>query len=125
MASRTPDRSSLGSASPRAGRRAGPPERVGALVPSVLRDLGLDESVRALRIQESWERAVGAEVASHARPATLRNGVLEVQADSSVWCQTLRLRAPELLGELTRALGADAPHALWFRLAESDGILRR
>ena len=50
-------------------RRTGPPERVGALVPSVLRDLGLDESARAL--------------------------------------------------------GDDAPHAIWFRLAGSDGILAR
>lgn len=33
-------------------RAKGPPERVGALVPAVLRDLGLDESARALRIQE-------------------------------------------------------------------------
>ena len=107
-----------------AARKAGPPERVGMLVPGVLRDLGLDESARALRIQEGWEAAVGADVAAHARPATLRNGVLEVQADSSGWCQTLRLRAPELLDRLVHALGPDAPHALWFRLAERDGILR-
>jgi predicted nucleic acid-binding Zn ribbon protein len=103
-----------------APRRAGPPERVGALVPSVLRDLGLDESARALRIQQGWERAVGAEVASHGRPVALHNGVLEVHAESSAWCQTLRLRAPELLDRLARALGADAPRALWFRLGEWD-----
>jgi len=105
-------------------RKSGPPERVGALVPSVLRDLGLDESARALRIQEAWPVAVGAEVASHARPVALRNGALEVAVDSSVWCQTLRLRAPELLGALARALGEDAPGSLWFRLAGPDGILR-
>jgi predicted nucleic acid-binding Zn ribbon protein len=106
-------------------RRTGPPERVGALVPSVLRDLGLDESARALRIEEGWEAAVGAEVAAHCRPAVLRNGVLEAHADSSVWCQTLRLRAPELLDRLASAFGADAPHAIWFRLGGPDGILQR
>ena len=92
------------------------PERVGSLVPGVLHDLGLDESARALRIQDGWERAVGAEVASHCRPVALRNGVLEAHADSSAWCQTLRLRAPELLAALARALGDDAPRALWLRL---------
>ena len=106
-------------------RRAGPPERVGSLVPRVLRDLGLDESARALRIEQSWERAVGAEVAAHCRPVALRNGVLEVQADSSAWCQTLRLRAPELQDRLAAALGGDAPRALWFRLGAPDGILAR
>ena len=106
-------------------RRAGPPERVGALVPGVLRDLGLDESARALRIQEGWERAVGAEVASHAQPVALRSGALEVHVDSSAWCQTLRLRAPELLDGLARALGEDAPQALWFRLGAPDGMLEK
>jgi len=107
-----------------APRKASPPERVGALVPSVLRDLGLDESARALRILEGWPGAVGAEVASHSRPVVLRNGALEVAVDSSAWCQTLRLRAPELLDALARALGDDAPASLWFRLAGPDGILR-
>jgi predicted nucleic acid-binding Zn ribbon protein len=97
------------------GRREAP-SRVGALVPDVLRDLGLDESARALRILEGWERAVGAEVASHCRPIALRNGVLEAHADSSAWCQTLRLRAPELLDALAQTFGEDAPSALWFRL---------
>ena len=105
-------------------RASGPPERVGRLVPSVLRDLGLDESVRALRIEECWAGAVGSEVASHAQPVALRNGSLEVRVDSSAWCQTLRLRAPSLLDALARALGDDPPRALWFRLAGSDGILR-
>ena len=106
-------------------RRAAPPARVGALVPAVLRDLGLDESARALRIEEGWEAAVGAEVAAHCRPVVLRNGVLEAHADSSAWCQTLRLRAPELLDRLAHAFGPDAPHAIWFRLAGREGILRR
>ena len=106
-------------------RRKTPPQRVGALVPTVLRDLGLDESARALRIREGWERAVGAEVASHCRPIALHDGVLEAHADSSAWCQTLRLRAPELLAGLARAFGDDAPRALWFRLVSSDGILRQ
>jgi predicted nucleic acid-binding Zn ribbon protein len=106
-------------------RRRTPPERVGGVVPKVLRDLGLDESARALRICEGWERAVGVEVASHCRPVALRNGVLEAQVDSSAWCQTLRLRTPELLERLSRAFGEDAPHALWFRLGGSDGMLRQ
>jgi hypothetical protein len=47
-----------------------------------------------------------------------------VAVDSSVWCQTLRLRAPELQVALAGALGQDAPRSLWFRLAGPDGILR-
>jgi predicted nucleic acid-binding Zn ribbon protein len=85
-------------------------------MPGVLADLGLAESARALRIQECWATAVGAEVASHCQPVSLRDGVLEARVDSSAWCQALRLRAPELLGSLAAALGDDAPRALWLRL---------
>lgn len=97
-------------------RAGGPPERVGPLLPGVLRDLGLGESARALRIHERWVEAVGAEVASHCQPVALRDGVLEARVDSSAWCQTLRLRAPQLLDALARELGDDAPRALWLRL---------
>jgi predicted nucleic acid-binding Zn ribbon protein len=97
-------------------RPSGPPERVGGLVPGVLRDLGLAESARALRIQEHWEQALGPEVASHCQPVALRDGVLETKVDSSAWCQTLRMRTPQLLDALARALGDDAPRELWLRL---------
>jgi len=100
--------------SPRRGK--GPPERVGSLVPGVLRDLGLGESARALRIQQRWEEAVGAEVAAHCQPVALRDGVLEARVDSSAWCQMLRMRSPELLDALARTLGEDAPRELWLRL---------
>ena len=103
--------------SPGRSRRPNTPaQRVGALVPGVLRDLGLGESARALRIHERWREAVGDEVADHSRPAVLRDGVLEVHVDSSPWCQALRLRTPELLDALARTLGDDAPRALWLKL---------
>ena len=42
--------------------------------------------------------------------------VLEVTVDSSVWCQQLQMRRPELLASLREALGADAPRDLWLRV---------
>lgn len=98
------------------GRARKRPEPLGRVVPHVLRDLGLEESARALRIHQQWERVVGAEVAAHCQPVALRDGVLEAQVDSSSWCQTLRLRAPELIAALERELGEDAPSSLWLRL---------
>ncbi len=92
------------------------PERTGALVPRVLHDLGLEESARALRVVERWEEAVGPEVARHCRPVAVREGVLEASVDSSTWCQTLQLRAPEILDSLRRVLGDDAPRDLWLRV---------
>jgi predicted nucleic acid-binding Zn ribbon protein len=98
-------------------RQPAPPERVGALVPRVLRDLGLETSARVVFIAERWERWVGADVARRCRPTALRGEVLELEVESSVWCQALQLRRPELLAALRRELGARAPRDLWLRVA--------
>ncbi len=92
------------------------PERVGALVPRVLEDLGFAESVRVLRIAERWEEAVGEAIALHGQPTALRGEVLEITVDSSPWCQQLQLRRPELLAALRRTLGDEAPSDIWFRV---------
>jgi predicted nucleic acid-binding Zn ribbon protein len=94
----------------------GDPERVGALVPRVLRDLGLEASARVVYIAERWEQWVGADVARRCRPTALRGDVLELEVESSAWCQALQLRRPELLAALRRELGERAPRELWLRV---------
>lgn len=98
------------------GRRKGPPQVVGELVNQVLEDLGHSATARALRIADHWEEAVGAEVARHSRPISIRREVLEVAVDSSVWCQQLQLRVPEILAALRAAVGEDAPEQVWLRV---------
>jgi predicted nucleic acid-binding Zn ribbon protein len=97
-------------------RRQSELEPLGQLVPRVLRDLGFDAAVGVMRVAACWEEAVGAEVALHCRPTSLRGGTLEASVDSSVWCQQLQLQAPRILAGLRRALGDDAPTAVRFRV---------
>jgi len=92
------------------------PEAVGIWVQRVLEDLGAGDSARVLRIVERWEEAVGAEIALHSEPTALRGNVLEVTADSSVWCQQLQLLGPEILASLKAVLAEEAPTQLWFRV---------
>ncbi len=96
--------------------RKGRPEPLGTLVAQVLEDIGAGDSARVLRIAERWEAAVGAEIAAHCRPTALRGSVLEASVDSSVWCQQLQLRSPEILAALRAALPDEAPSELWFRV---------
>jgi predicted nucleic acid-binding Zn ribbon protein len=97
-------------------RRQGELEPLARLVPRVLTDLGLDSAARVVRVAERWEEAVGPEIARHCQPLALRGERLEARVDSSVWCQQLQLRAPEILAALARVLGDDAPQELFFRL---------
>ncbi len=69
------------------------------------------------RVQQSWERSVGAAVAGAAVPAAERNGVLTVLCDGSVWAQELELMAPALIASVNDALGEEALRALRCRSA--------
>ena len=88
------------------------PEALGTLLPGVLGDLGLGDAARVMRIAERWEEAVGPEIARVCRPTALRGEILEARVESSVWCQQLQLRVPEILEALRRVHGSDAPHEL-------------
>jgi predicted nucleic acid-binding Zn ribbon protein len=100
----------------RPGRRRTRPEPLGALVPSLLDDLGFESTRVLTQIVERWAELVGDRAAVHTRPAAVRGAVLELDADSSVWVQTLRLRSPEILEKLHAALGVEAPRELWIRI---------
>ncbi len=97
-------------------RRKSQPEALGPLINRVLEDIGASGSARVLRIAQRWEEAVGKEIAQHCRPTGLRGDVLEATVDSSVWCQQLQLRGPEILEALRALLPAEAPSELWFRV---------
>lgn len=82
------------------------------MLPKVLGELGLDGAAAALRVSECWDQVVGTEIAAHCRPVAMRAGVLEAAVDSSVWCQHVQLRGPEILAGLKEQLGEDAPTQL-------------
>jgi predicted nucleic acid-binding Zn ribbon protein len=97
-------------------RRKGDFEPLRGLVPRVLEDLGLAGATRVVEVAECWAAAVGPEIAAHCRPVLFKKDTLEVAVDSSVWCQQLQLRSPEILAALREQLGERAPADLWFRV---------
>ena len=105
----------------RRARRRGRPVPLGQVIGRVLGDLGLDAAVAAFRLAERWEEIVGVEVARHCRPVAMRGDVLELEVDTSVWCQELQLASPELLQALRRALADEAPAHVRFRVGYTGG----
>ncbi len=101
------------------------PRAVGGAIERVLSDLGHGGAAQALRISECWAEAVGEEAARHAEPAALRERVLEVAADSSVWAQHLQLRHDEILAALREHLGEEAPASLRVRIGSVEGPATR
>ncbi len=82
----------------------------------MLSDLGHGAVAEGLRLLRVWPEAVGPEIAAHAEPAGLRDGVLEVRTDSSAWANELRMRQPEILEGLRQQLGDEAPRRIRLRV---------
>jgi predicted nucleic acid-binding Zn ribbon protein len=50
---------------------------------------------------------VGEQIAAHASPTSLNDGVLTVSAESTAWATQLRLMAPTILGKLHAQVGGN------------------
>lgn len=76
----------------------------------------LDLAAPSAAIGDRWEAIVGRDVAAHCQPVGMKAGVLHADVDSSVWCQQLQLRSPEILAALRESMGPAAPTELRFRV---------
>jgi predicted nucleic acid-binding Zn ribbon protein len=52
-----------------------------------------------------WEQVVGTEVAAHAEPRSLRDGVLVIAVDQPAWATQLRFLGADLLARVRDATG--------------------
>jgi len=97
-------------------RRRSQPVPLARVVPRLLGELGMGGTALVVRIAARWEEVAGPDAARHCRPTALRGSVLEAAADTSVWCQELRLRRVTLLSRLRAMFGDDAPTDVRFRV---------
>jgi predicted nucleic acid-binding Zn ribbon protein len=92
-----------------AGRGDGDePRSVRDALAQVSRELGLPDPEHLTRILARWPEMVGAVVAEHARPRSLREGVLTVEVDAPAWATQLRYLEAELVARVDREVAAGA-----------------
>lgn len=72
----------------------------------MLAERGWTEEIKAASVTARWDHLVGADVAGHCQPESLRDGELVLVAESTAWAAQLRLLAPALLARLATELGA-------------------
>lgn len=98
----------------RGGRRrswssAGPddrdPQPLGALTGKLAKGRGWSEKVAEGTVLGRWEHVVGEDIAAHATPIALRDGVLQVAAESTAWATQLRMLQAQILAKIAAAAG--------------------
>lgn len=85
----------------------GDPQPFGALINRLVADRGWQKTAAEARVMGSWESLVGADIAGHCQPQSLRAGELVVEAESTAWATQLRMLTAGLLATLVRELGPD------------------
>jgi hypothetical protein len=74
-----------------------------------------------LKIWKIWDRAVGKRIAKHARPSTIKRGVLVVKVSDSVWLQELEFKAEDIRTRLNSELKREAIKRIRFKVGEPQG----
>lgn len=74
--------------------------KVGDVLPSVLRALGLEQRFREQKVLELWPAVAGDELASRTHATRIEDGVLYVRVDHGAWMQELHFIEKELLKRL-------------------------
>jgi predicted nucleic acid-binding Zn ribbon protein len=77
--------------------------RIGDVLPSVLRDLGLQKKFSERQVVEKWAAVAGPELAQRARALRCENGTLTVHVDHGAWMQELHFIEKDLLRKLRAA----------------------
>jgi predicted nucleic acid-binding Zn ribbon protein len=97
------------------------PERIGTIVARLIDDSPWGKQVKELQTLSRWREIVGLQIARQAQPESLKDGVLVVRVQNSLWLSHLRLfLAEELREKLNRELPSAPIREIHFRLGSVD-----
>ncbi len=89
------------------GREWAEPVAFGAAVRRMLAARGWEDRATDASVLARWDTLAGPEISSRCHPVSLRDGELELAAESTAWATQLRLLSGQLLTTLRRELGPD------------------
>ena len=81
------------------------PQLLGALTRDLARTRGWSGRVAEGSVFGRWPGLVGEQIAAHASPTSLNDGVLTVSAESTAWATQLRMVQAQLLAKIAAAVG--------------------
>lgn len=88
-----------------AGPDSRDPQALGSLAAGLIRNRGWSRQVAEGVVLGRWPTVVGPEIADHAEPTALVDGVLAISAESTAWATQLRLMQAQILAKIVAAVG--------------------
>ena len=71
------------------------------------------------RIRDMWEGVVGSHIAKKAHPEGVKNGILQVSVESSVWMQELTFMKQQILERLNQVCESSGVKDIRFKLGKT------
>ncbi len=93
------------------------PCKVGEYLDKTTRGMGVPKAGILAVVFSKWPELVGQEIASHAEPRTLRDGVLTVVVDQPAWAAQLGYLASDLVAKIAVFTGSSEVEKVEFRVA--------
>lgn len=81
------------------------PQPLGKAFGKFVQRQGWQTQIGVRTLLSQWPQLVGTAVADHCKPVGFREGVLQVQAESTTWATALRTLAPKVIASLNESLG--------------------
>lgn len=97
------------------------PRPVAESLDRITRAFGAPRARDLAALFSRWETVVGPEIAQHAEPRSLRDGVLILLVDQPAWATQLRYLAPELLARIGAGVSGSAVTEIQIRVAVEAG----
>lgn len=88
------------------------PQLFGTATQDVARGRGWSPRVAQGAVFGRWPAVVGGQIAAHASPTSLYDGVLTVSAESTAWATQLRMVQSQLLAKIAAAVGDGVVNSL-------------
>lgn len=107
----SPARRTTGTGTGRRRRWSGPgpdsrdPQPLSAAARDLTRNRGWSPRVAEASVFGRWPAVVGDQIAAHAAPTSLREGVLTISAESTAWATQLRMVQSQVLAKIAAAVG--------------------
>jgi predicted nucleic acid-binding Zn ribbon protein len=98
-------------------RRGGDePTPLGDALAALGKELGIGSGDAAYQLTRRWSEVAGPDVAEHARPGAVRDGVLTVVVDEAVWATQLRYLEAVIVERAGAVVGPDVVRSVRVRV---------
>jgi hypothetical protein len=92
------------------------PQPIRSVLENTLKRLEVDVPLKSYSILGAWNEIVGATVAAHSQPRSIRNRILFIDVAHSTWMQQLQFLKPTLLEKVNNFLGEPLIQDIRFKL---------